>query len=292
MSKVSGFTLVRNASLLHYPFPECVLSILPICDEVIINCGDSTDGTRDLCAALERQYPDQIKVMDSVWKREGQKGGFQLKSQTDAALDACTGDWAFYIQADEAIHEADLPKLKLSMERAEKIPEVDGLLFDYLHFYGNYSFTMKGRNWYRREMRAFKKGRGIQSFRDAQGFRKAQEKKPRVLPSGARVFHYGYVRTPDSLKTKSQAMAQWWGEKAPEDDEAFRLVRHVGLTPFRESHPAVMSDRVRKNSIYPDPSQARRRWNKDELKNALTLLWESVVPYRIGEYRNYELYRP
>ena len=34
------------------------------------------------------------------------------------------------------------------------MPEIDGILFDYLHFYGNFSYVITGRNWYRREVRA------------------------------------------------------------------------------------------------------------------------------------------
>jgi hypothetical protein len=49
-----------------------------------------------------------------------------------------------------------------------------------------------------------------------------------------------------------------------------------------------MTERLENNPVF-DPKQAPRIWNKDEIKNALTFLWESVVPYRIGEFRNYEL---
>ena len=46
--KISGFTIVRNATILAYPFRESVLSILPLCEEFIINCGNSTDDTAQI----------------------------------------------------------------------------------------------------------------------------------------------------------------------------------------------------------------------------------------------------
>ena len=289
MSTLSGFTLVRNAVLLDYPFVESVRSVLPLCDEFIINCGDSTDATRKLCEDLAASSK-KIRIIDSVWEKENQAGGYQLKAQTDRALKECQGDWCLYIQADEAIHEADYPALLEAMERADRREEIDGVLFQYLHFYGNYSNTIRGRNWYRREVRAFKNHRGIESFRDAQGFRKNGE-RIQVITSSARVFHYGYVRTSQSLKQKSEQMAQWWGEKAPTSESSFQLHRHIGLEPFRETHPKTMSERIQRNAEYCDPMQCPRKWDKDEIKNAVTFVWESIVPYRIGEYRNYELKR-
>jgi hypothetical protein len=287
--RLSGFTIVRNAKVLDYPFRESVLSILPFCDEVIINCGDSEDGTESVAAELQAQSPNKIRVIHSVWQREDQKGGWQLKAQSDSALAECKGEWCLYIQADEVMHETDLPNVFEAMEKADKRSDIDGILFDYLHFYGNYDYQITGRNWYRREVRAFKNGRGISAYRDAQGFRKNDEKL-RVLKSGARVFHYGYVRSPGSMEKKNTQMAQWWGEKPATESSAFELRRHIGLKRFRESHPAVMKERLHQPPTF-DPKSCPRRWNRDEIKNAITFVWESIVPYRIGEFRNYELVR-
>ena len=38
--KISGFTIVRNALKFNYPVVEAIKSILPICDEFIVNVGD------------------------------------------------------------------------------------------------------------------------------------------------------------------------------------------------------------------------------------------------------------
>lgn len=285
----SGFTIVRNAEILDFPFKESVLSALPLCDEFIINCGDSDDNTLAVCTELQSQFPEKIKIIRSVWTRENQTGGYQLKAQSDAAMEECAGKWLIYIQADEVFHEEDLPKIRAAMNQANSIEAVDGIVFDYLHFYGNYFHISKGRNWYRREVRVFKNGRGIESFRDAQGFRKQGERLT-ALASGARVFHYGYVRSQMSLKTKVEQMSQWWGETPPQNNSSFQVFRLVGLTPFESSHPQVMTERVKRNPDYIDPSRCKRKWSRKELKNALTLLWEKILPYRIGEYRNYNLF--
>ncbi len=288
MPGTSGFTIVRNAEILSYPFLESVRSALPLCDEFVIALGDSTDRTEDLCHALERESEGKVRVIRTVWERQSQSGGYQLKAQTDLALKECRGDWCLYLQADEVLHQEDFPSIKRTMLAADSRNDVDGLVFDYRHFYGSYDYEIRGRNWYRREVRLFKNHRQIEAFRDAQGFRR-DGKRLVALHSGARVFHYGYVRTPDSLGTKATQMAQWWGTPRPESSDA-GLKRHIGLRRYRQSHPAVMADRLKEPNPF-DPARCPRKWDKNEVKNAVTLAWETFFPFRLGEFRNYELIR-
>src|SRR5689334_11127246 len=105
--KVSGFTIVRNAVKLHYPVVESIKSILPICDEFIVNVGDSEDKTLDLIKSIG---DPKIRIIQTIWDMK--KGPTMLADQTNIALKECTGDWAFYLQTDEVIHERDLPRLK------------------------------------------------------------------------------------------------------------------------------------------------------------------------------------
>lgn len=286
MARTSGFTIVRNAQILAYPFLESVRSALPLCDEFIIALGDSTDGTEDLCRTLESESSGKVRLIRTVWERKSQSGGYQLKAQTDLALKECQGDWCLYLQADEVLHQDDFSSIERVMQTADQRPEVDGLVFDYRHFYGSYDYEIRGRNWYRREVRLFKNHRKIEAFRDAQGFRR-DGKRLVALHSGARVFHYGYVRTPDSLGTKATQMAQWWGTKESSDSG---LKRHVGLRRYRDTHPAVMGERLKDPNPF-DPAQCPRKWDKNEVKNAVTLAWETFFPFRLGEFRNYDLTR-
>lgn len=285
---ISGFTIVRNAQVLGFPFKESVLSALPLCDEFVINCGDSDDDTKLICEELQSQFPDKIKIIHTAWERENQSGGFQLKAQTDRAMNECKGHWLIYIQADEVFHEADYPLIQKALKTAEGLEEVDGLVFDYLHFYGNYSYLMRGRNWYRREVRIFKNGRGIESYRDAQGFRRSG-KRLKAIQSRAKVFHYGYVRTLDGMRTKVEHMSQWWGERPNQEEKNLKVYKPVGLCRFEGSHPSTMKQKINDNNTLQDPSRCKRKWDLREFKNALTLIWEKCVPYRIGEYRNYDL---
>ena len=284
--KISGFTIVRNAQILDYPFPESILSVLPLCDEVIICVGDSQDQTLALCQDLTAKYP-QVRLIETHWNTQNQKNGFQLSAQTNLCLSQCRGPWAFYIQADEVIHEEDFQAIRNSTIEADRQPDVDALVFDYRHFYGDYRHTISGRAWYRQEARMIKTGRGIQSYRDAQGFRRLG-KPVQAMRSGARVFHYGYVRTPESLREKAFHMTQWWGHSPGSD---YRLKNHIGIRGYSDSHPSVMGDRIAGHLNNFVPSRHPRVWDRRELKDLVTLAWESLVPVRIGEYRNFRLAR-
>src|SRR5262245_42965220 len=129
--KISGFTFIRNGIKLTYPFTESIQSILPVCDEVIVAVGNSDDGTREAIANINSP---RIKIIDTMWDESLRTGGKILAQQTDIALNAITGDWGFYLQGDEVVHESEL---KLIVEAAKYYLNdfrVDGLLFSYYHF--------------------------------------------------------------------------------------------------------------------------------------------------------------
>ena len=50
--KVSGFTFIRNAVSLGFPAVESIRSVLPICDEFVVNVGEGDDGTLELIRSL------------------------------------------------------------------------------------------------------------------------------------------------------------------------------------------------------------------------------------------------
>ena len=102
--KISGFTIVRNAVLYDYPIVEAITSILPVVDEMIVLIGNSEDNTEELIRSIQS---DKIKIHHSIWDENLKKGGVVLAIETDKAFQLISpeSDWAFYIQADEVIHE-------------------------------------------------------------------------------------------------------------------------------------------------------------------------------------------
>ena len=148
--KISGFTFIRNGETLGYPFVPSIRSLLPLCDELIVNVPRSTDGT---LSAVRSIGDPKIRILESEWDETDRKNGQVLSYHTNLALDQCTGDWCVYIQGDEVLHENSIPAMRSTMERELKNDAVQGLLVDYTHFYGSFWTEVYSFGWYYREVR-------------------------------------------------------------------------------------------------------------------------------------------
>ena len=179
--KVAGFTIIRNAIKFDYPVVEAITSILPICDEFIVAVGNSEDGTLQL---IKNINSPKIKIIETVWDDSLRQGGQVLAIETNKAFDTISKDvdWCFYIQSDECVHEKHLASIKEAMQKYKDDKQVEGLLFNYIHFYGTYNYVGNSRRWYRKEIRIIKNDKSIRSYKDAQGFRKTDNSKLHVKP--------------------------------------------------------------------------------------------------------------
>jgi hypothetical protein len=284
--QVSGFTVIRNGILMGYPVLESIRSILPLVDEMVIGVGQSDDQTKEMILSIG---DPKIRIFDSFWDTAKTKGGLILSEKTNEALDQCKYDWCFYLQADEVVHESDLPRIWRAMEQHEKNPAIQGLLFRYIHFYGSYETVAASRKWYRNEVRIVRKSSGIRSHNDAQGFR-VNGVKPTVAPSGGRIFHYGWVKPPKMMGQKSQLLNRWWhGHKRDGEFENFQYDRQYGLKPFKGSHPAVMQALVAKQDWKFDHRRSLSDWTLKDLNLWASDVFEKVFRFRIGEYKPYKL---
>ena len=276
--KVSGFTFIRNALKYDYPIVEAILSILPICDEFIIAVGNSDDDTLALIQKIDSK---KIKIIQTVWDDTLRANGEVLAIETNKAFKAISpdSDWAFYIQGDEIVHEKYLNSIQLTMQRYVFDNEVDGLLFDYKHFYGSYDFVGSSNNWYKKEIRIIRNNKQIYSFKDAQGFRKGVNEKLKVVSAKASIYHYGWVKDPRSMQFKQEDFSKLWHNdewisKNIEKVEAFEYEKHISqLKLFDGDHPLVMKDRIQRlNWKFDYDISKNKRSVKDFLKDSLLLI--------------------
>lgn len=291
--KVSGFTVIRNAQLMGYPVCESVRSALPLVDEFVVGIGQSDDSTKDLIASLKS---DKIRTFDSHWDTSKTSGGLILSEKTNEALAACLNDWCLYLQADEVLHENDWLAIKTCLEKVAEIPEVEGLLFDYVHFYGSYNLVATSRRWYRSEVRLVRKSSGARSVGDAQSFRvfagpgDTSGRKPRVVRVRAKVYHYGWVKPPPAMGQKSKLLNRWWhGSQWDNRFDNFAYRWQYGLRPFKGSHPAVMRELVRQQTWSFEPRMEFSDWSLKNLNLWASDFFEQTFSYRIGEYKPYKL---
>ena len=284
---ISGFSFVRNGVTYDYPFLESISSILPVCDEFVIAVGKSSDDTLERIRQLDSP---KIRIIETAWDESLRTGGSVLAQQTNIALDHVTGDWAFYLQADEVLHEHDLPLIRNAVEQFHGDESVEGLLFMYKHFYGSYRYVGTSRRWYRHEIRVVRNGIGVRSWGDAQGFR-INGRKLRVKPLNAAIYHYGWVKPPGIQMAKQRSFNRlWhsdrWVRQKLGNSSSFDYQGGTRLETYAGSHPAVMRDRIRSAnwSFEYDPTRV-----KLPLRDVILEWIESQSGIRIGEYKNYKL---
>lgn len=300
--KISAFSLIRNGVTFDYPFLEAFRSVLPIVDELVLNVGRGDDETlKTLQAFQAREGAGKVVIFETDWPLndpEKKKGGLILSEMTNLALDRCQNDWCVYLQSDEVLHEDDLPILKNAIESAAQDPRCEGLLFDYLHFYGSFDVVRQSRSAYRREVRCIRKSSGARSVGDAQSFRKPDGSKLWVKRSGARIFHYGWVRPPEVMKEKTYFMDQLYhGDpsaeaartRTPHTGENYRYKKIWGLRKFKGTHPQVMMERIASKGWNWDLANSPAVWEWKDAKKIVLDTIERLTGIRMFEYRSYRI---
>ena len=258
--KISGFTIVSNAVKFNYPVLESIRSILPICDEFIVNVGDCQDGTLDLIRSIGSP---KIRIIQNQWDMSQ---GFQvLSQQTNLALRECTGDWAFYLQSDEVIHEADLYKLKFWMRYYLNRKEVDALRFWWFHFYGSFWRYRVDLGWYQKQDRIIRNNGQVESHGDAYGFRRIDGKPLRTKLTFCYLYHYGWVNSNEMMQKRyDNATAIGYMDKK----SSISTIGDYGdlnrFPAYLGTHPDVMKETVAQHRISRedfDTIQKKQWWN-------------------------------
>ncbi len=287
--KVCGFSFIRNAITYDYPVEEALRSILPLCSEVVVAVGHSEDDTLKLVRSIDKK----VKVIETTWDETLKEGGKVLAKETNKALQAIPSDadWCFYIQGDEVLHERFLEPVRRTMEEHLHNPRVDGLLLNYLHFFGSYDYVATAPNWYRREIRVIRNDRSIYSFKDAQGFRKKNNQKLSVKPVDARIYHYGWVKHPEIQLKKHRAFHKLyhdtdWADHHMYKSEEFDYSIIDELEKFKGTHPAVMQERIRAKNWFFDRDLS---FNRLSSKNRIKKFFQKYFGFIPGEYRNYRI---
>ena len=279
---VAGFCIVRNATLLDFPFEASVASVLPGVDEFVLAVGRSDDDT----LARARAITDtRIRIIESEW--DTSIGSAVLSVETNRAMAACRARWGICIQADEVLADGGAETLRRLIDATDSDARVEGLLVDYLHFYGSFDRLGTSRRWYRRETRAIRLDAGVHAHGDAQGFRVGAEgRKIRCRESGVAMYHYGWARPIAALQRKRAHDRTIYDTERAKDADRPLLPWEPGLRPFRGTHPVAAADwiaarRAASAAIEPRPLQ------RADLAVGLSLLVERITGWRPFEFRNY-----
>jgi hypothetical protein len=316
--KVSGFTILRHAGALGYPFIQSIQSVLPLVDEFIVAIADDDAET---ASAVEALNDTRITIVRTAWHPVG-IGGVELARQTNIALGQCTGTWAIYAQADELIHEDDYDAIRRAM-RAHLTRDTEGLLFDYRHFYRSFRWIADDwRGFYPCAVRVVRTGIGIESAGDAAGFVRRQGHTTRGLiksSSGARIFHYGWAGSAESRLARAHVVGPMFDGRPSTLTmaELFPPNQTLAVRPYAGTHPspikpivAAAADAFAPPTITSSPAwlrawsaalrdpQSARGWARVLLPTAFTnARWRLIdrvrdVRQRRANARRAAFYRP
>jgi hypothetical protein len=312
--KISGFTMGKNVNKLYYPIKQSVMSILPIVDEFIVVLGDSDEDDKSR-QEVESIGSPKIKIYNTVWDIEKYPRGMEHAHQTDIAKNYCSGDWLFYLQADEVIHEKYLPVIKKRCEELLDDKEVEGILFKYTHFWGDYDHYHDSHGWYRKEIRIVRNDPEIHSWESAQSFRRipnfdgifyrqqAGTFKLKVAEVDAYVYHYGWVRPPRLMKSKIKTFTtnhkgKDTVKKLEEENKnyfSFDYGVMSKLCVFKGTHPEVMKDWIAQFDWKDQLQQTgkrnklRRPFKHEKFRYRFVSFIEKYILFGkpIGEFKNY-----
>ena len=283
--KVSAFTFIKNGQILGYPFIQSIQSILSIVDEFVINVGQSEDDTLALIQSINSP---KIRIIQSIWNNNMHDRGYVYGQQKMIAQFNCTGDWAFYIEGDEVYHEDDLDKIRASMQTHIDNPEVEALVFDFYHFYGNSNSYLDSPGWYRSEARIIKNS--VRSYAPDGLFwlvldSNKNGRYPKAKHTGACCYHYGWVRSEEQMNLKSQKVQQYWGGEPTKID--YSQMDQQIIKAFSNSHPKVVQDWLPKDKgIYQaDPTYQP---SKKQKKHRLMLKLEKLFGLELSK-KHYKL---
>jgi hypothetical protein len=311
---ISGFSIVKNATKLYYPVKASIESILPIVDEFVIALGDC-DADDYTLEEIQKIQSDKIKIIHTKWDIDTYTKGAEYARQTDIAKAHCKGDWLFYLQSDEVIHEKYLPTIKNRCAELFNEKKVEGLLFNYKHFWGDYSHYILSHAWYPKEIRIIRNNPEIHAWRDAQSFRripyfdgmnyfqKENTYKLKVAKVDATVYHYGWVRPPGLMQKKRVSFeTHKQGDEIAafifkNEPEIFNYGNLSKLKVFTKAHPEVMKEFIKKfnwqNQLYPQNGNVKKH-KHDKMKYRMISFIEQkfLNGNQIAGFKNYKLLHP
>ena len=244
--KISCFSFIRDGVRLGYPFEESIRSVLPLCDEFIIAVGESDDGTLERLQAMNEP---RLSIIPTRWNETCRAHGFVYGQQKVIAQYNCSGDWAFYLEGDEVLHEDDLDRIREAMAHYLEDREVEVLTFNYHHFYGDAGHVHMPPATYRRAARVIRNSLRSMApdglywavIKDKTwygGRNKRRTRYPRAAALDIPIYHYGNARHERFLQAKAAAGNQYW-----EKDVFYSSYGEVdpeAVAPFTGSHPAAV----------------------------------------------------
>ena len=143
------------------------------------------------------------------------------------------------------------------------------------------------RNWYIRETRVIRNDENIVSWGDAMDFRHKDGSRLFSKDIKAEIYHYGWVRPPDTLIKKRKDFEKLYtrGEEAEKNILLYENYDDLGnLKKFNEDHPEVMKERINESKWDFDAKLGQQK--PDWLRKILIFLHPLIKRMKKNHDRN------
>ena len=267
--RISGYTFLRNGVKLGYPFVESLKSLSPLCDEIVVALGPCEDDTEARIRAIN---DPKIRIIHTTWNEGMSDRGFVYAQQKMIAHYNCTGDWAFYLEGDEVLHEDDISRIRETVARVHADSSFEAVAFEYLHFYGGINTVACSPGWYRSEVRLIRNT--LRWFAPDGLFSIVMDvnrtgRYPTAIRPGIPIYHYGHARAARYMAKKNASVGKYWGQSAVETAHDYGRIAPWCVKPYAGQHPAVIGEWVKHHAhegfsltpeYKPTSRERRHRW--------------------------------
>lgn len=205
--RLTGYTFIKDGIEFDFPFVECILSLIPVCDEVLVcECG-SKDNTLDVLKKLEISH-EKVRVIHYKWVNHRNI----VPDIMNHCIEKSNGIWNIGLMPDEVLHENSYAEI-LEISSGGIPSSFNAVFVGVKHFVGNYDTRC---SLYNRTVRMAKTNSSWRSVGDAKSYSGRQDCYIRGLHPrgyapddlyGAKnvwYFHYGYLREDGVVFLKSK----------------------------------------------------------------------------------------
>jgi glycosyltransferase involved in cell wall biosynthesis len=199
---LAGILCVRNGTELDYCWKEAAMSLLGVCDELVLCDSDSTDDTRNLMDDWAARNP-KITLCNFPWT-DPERTNRWWPDFLNYARQHAKSEAVFFLDADEVLHEHSYAEVRERINRSEAF-------FVHRHNFWRDSRSLipEGVCCGTKVLRGGPKNFWYPSdYPDPDG--RDNEILARAVQSNVQIMHYGFLRKREAFFKKARTVQKIW----------------------------------------------------------------------------------
>lgn len=236
-SLLTGVTLIRNGNDLNYPWKACIKQLCTICDDVIVNYGESTDNTEEELIALQKEL--KFRIYKYKWDMSNTGDGRELAQQVNNILPHVYSKWVLYLQADEFVHENDKNSLRFLLETTPQ--QVDQVELYRTYFWG---WDKRAPQYEIFLGRVFRRDTH-EVGGDGMYIKRKDNHKGIIIRSGIPIYHYSRVGSEEEITKRVRNLDTLFHPRETVNsfpNFQFGFVADNDIVPFNGTHPKYIKE--------------------------------------------------